>query len=175
MNTEERIKLTELIEAENGTNWWQPDLFAEHIRSALPTDLKIISVPPSYAGNFNCFVYALQLECDSEFLGGQNPIQKEFIRYLLSKDILKTTEEPAPGDLVFYENDEGVITHGGIMKTKDVVLSKWMWGALFEHKLWDVPSSFGDKVFYTKPIDPKVAKEVYEEYKKSGVEIQPIS
>lgn len=175
MDKEEREKLTEVIEVENGINWWQPDLFEKYIRSHLPIDLEIISVPPSPAGNFNCFVYALKLENDPEFLGGQNPIQKEFIRHLLDKGVLQTIAEPVLGDLVFYEDDEGAITHGGIMKTKEVVLSKWMWGALFEHKLWDVPSSFGDKVFYTKPIDSRVAKEVYEKYKKSGVEICPIA
>lgn len=175
MNKEQREKLTEIIEADNGTSWWQPALFEKNIKDQLPTDLKIISVPPNPAGNFNCFVYALGLENDKEFLGGQNPIQKEFIRYLLDRGTLQLTEKPVADDLIFYENEEGAITHGGIVQADGSILSKWMWGALFAHKIWDVPSSFGDKIFYTQAPDSKVIKQVYEEYKATGVKIDPIS
>ncbi len=174
MNKVDRERLTEIIEAENGTNWWQPALFEKNIRVQLPTDLEIVSVAPNPAGNFNCFVYALGLENDKEFLGGQNPIQKEFIRHLLDRRILELTERPTHGDLVFYENEDGVITHGGIVQADGSILSKWMWGALFAHKLWDVPSSFGDTVFYTKTPDSKLVKQTYEEYRDSGVRIDPI-
>lgn len=175
MNKVERERLTEIIEAENGTNWWQPALFERNIRAQLPSDLEIISVPPNPAGNFNCFVYALGLENDKQFLGGQNPIQKEFIRYLLDKSVLEVTESPTVGDLVFYENEERVITHGGIVQAGGSILSKWMWGALFAHELWDVPSSFGDTAFYTKAPDSALVKQTYEEYRDSGVKIVPIS
>lgn len=175
MNKTEREKLTEIIEADEGTNWWQPKEFEERIRSQLPTDLEIISAPPSPSGNYNCFVYALGLENDSEFLGGQNPIQKEFIRYLLENGTLQLIESPRLGDLVFYEDDSRTITHGGIVQKDGLILSKWMWGALFAHKVWDVPSSFGDTVFYCKAISPQIAKEAYLAYKNSGVAIRPIT
>lgn len=119
--------------------------------------------------------YALGLENDSEFLGGQNPIQKEFIRHLLSQGVLKRVESSSPGDLVFYEDDETAIAHAGIVQPDGSILSKWMWGALFSHALWDVPSSFGDTVFYSKSIDPRIAKQNYIEYRDSGVKIDPIS
>ncbi len=175
MDKTQREKLTEIIEADSGSSWWQPDLFEKNIRSQLPDDLKIISVPPNAAGNFNCFVYALGLENDKEFLGGQNPIQKEFIQYLLDKEVLEITESPSSRDLVFYKNVEDVITHGGVVQADGSILSKWMWGALFAHKLWDVPSSFGDLVFYTHIPDSNLIKRTYEEYRDSGVTIDPIS
>jgi hypothetical protein len=175
MNKAEREKLTEIIEADEGTNWWQPVEFEAKIKSQLPTQLKIVSVPPSPSGNFNCFVYALNLESDSEFLGGQNPIQKEFIRHLLNNGLLQLTEYPEKGNLVFYEDESDVITHAGIMQSKSDVLSKWMWGALFAHKLWDVPSSFGDRVFYCKPPNHTLIKKEYLQYKDSGVEIRAIN
>lgn len=174
MNKIAREKLTKLIEAEGKTNWWNPEEFKEHVRSQLPIELNIISVPPSPSGNYNCFVYALGLENDPEFLGGQNPIQKEFIRYLLNQHVLTRVETPSSGDFIFYEDDKGAITHGGIVQPDDSILSKWMWGALIKHQLWDVPSSFGDKVFYCSPIQPPKAKQIYTEY-KSGVKIAPIS
>lgn len=170
-----RERLTEIIEADGGTNWWNPQEFKEHVRSQLPVELNIISVPPNPAGNFNCFVYALDLENDPEFLGGHNPIQKEFIQHLLNQGVLHKTEDPIAGDLVFYEDDHQVITHSGIVQPDGSILSKWMWGALFKHELWDVPSSFGDKVFYCKPITPETAKKIYIEYRDSGVKIDPIS
>jgi len=170
-----REKLTKIIETEGDTNWWNPEEFKEYVRSQLPLELKIISVPPSPAGNFNCFVYALKLENDSEFLGGNNPIQKEFIQYLLDRGVLKKVENPSTGDLVFYEDDKSTITHGGTVQSDGSILSKWMWGALFSHELWDVPSSFGNKVFYCKPIDSQTAKKSYVEYRDSGVKIDPIS
>lgn len=175
MNEAERKQLTKIIEAEEGKRWWQSDEFETHIRAQLPTELRIVSVPPSPAANFNCFVYALGLEWDPEFLGGQNPIQKEFIRYLLNQNALEVVERPSAGGLVFYETYDRTITHGGIIQADGSVLSKWMWGALFAHKLWDVPSSFGDSVFYCRPISPEKAKEKYVEYKNTGVEIKPIT
>jgi len=175
MDRKSREELTAIIEAENGKKWWVPKEFEEHIRSKLPTSLEIISAPPSGAGNFNCFVYALGLENDHEFLGGKNPIQQEFIKYLFNKGILNRKEEASAGDLVFYQNETGEITHGGIVQTDKSILSKWMWGALFAHALWDVPSSFGDIVFYSNPLAPDEAKKEYIEYRDSGVEIKPIS
>ncbi len=175
MDKGEREKLTEIIEADSGSKWWVPEEFEKHIRSQLPTELHIISAPPSGVGNYNCFVYALGLENDSEFLGGQNPIQKEFIRYLLSRKILTLTEKPSAGDLIFYEGNDGATTHGGIVQNDKSILSKWMWGALFSHAIWDVPSSFGYKIFYAEKPDSRVVKEEYISYRNSGVEIAPIS
>jgi len=50
-----------------------------------------------------------------------------------------------------------------------------MWGALFSHAFWDVPSSFGDKVFYCKTPNAQETKQAYIEYRESRVKIDPIS
>lgn len=174
MDKTSREKLTELIEEEGGNKWWVPEEFEAHVCSLLPAELKIVAAPPAYSGNYNCFVYAFGLETDSAFLGGQNPIQKEFVRHLLNQGVLEVIESPSAEDLVFYEDETEAITHGGIMQSSDTVISKWMWGATIVHKLWDVPSSFGGKVFYCKPVSASLVTEKYEEYKNSGVEILPI-
>lgn len=175
MNKQLRFKLTKIIEGEGDKNWWNPKEFEEVVRSQIPQQLNIVSVPPSPSGNYNCFVYAFGLENDPEFLGGNNPTQKEFIRYLLNRNILKISEKSSKGDLIFYEDAEETITHGGIMQDDKTILSKWMWGALFMHDVWDVPSSFGDKVFYCKPLSPQTTKDNYIIYRNSGVKIDPIS
>jgi len=81
---------------------------------------------------------------------------------------------PANGDLVFYEDDFQAITHGGIMRSPTKVISKWMWGCTIEHNLWDVPSSFGDKVFFCNRVESNIIKQVYQDYKDSGIEIMQI-
>jgi hypothetical protein len=168
--------LTEIIEKEGGINWWKPELFNKNILPLLPKELEIVALPPEEEANYNCFVFALGLENEPYFLGGNNPVQKEFIRYLLSEGVLaEATNELFTDNLVSYENKEGVITHAGIVQEGETILSKWMWGPTILHALWDVPSSFGDKVFYTNRPVAKEVRKVYEAYKASGVEIKPIS
>ncbi len=169
-----REKLTEMIEG-HATDWWKPKEFEENIRPILPKSLEIISPPPQYEQNYNCFVFAFGLEKDSDFLGGNNPVQQEFIKFLITKKGIVSTDKPIAGDLAFYRNSKtGEISHGGIMKDKDVVISKWMWGPTIAHKLWDVQSSFGDEVLYFKSVAPNEIKSLYEAYKATGVEIKPI-
>jgi len=171
----DRKQLTEIIEAEQGNNWWKPDLFELKVKSSLPDELKIISGPPAPEENYNCFVYAFGMQNDQEFLGGKNPVQQEFIRWLISNKILVPTENGHTGDLVFYENEKDEITHSGIMRDGDSVISKWMWGPTIIHKLFDVPISFGDKIsFFISPGTEQI-KTQYLRYKNSGVRIKPIT
>jgi hypothetical protein len=169
-----REKLTEIIEANDGCAWWVPEAFEKKIRPQLPPELKILEAPPIAEENYNCFVFALGLENDPDFLGGKNPVQQEFIRHLLEQKILVKISDPIPSTLVFYEDSDKAITHGGILSGNEEIMSKWMWGPTISHKLWDVPSSFGDKVFYCTRISPEKAKAAYIKYKNSGVEIKPI-
>ena len=133
-----------------------------------------MGTPPLYSGNYNCFVFAFGLEGDEEFLGGKNPIQQEFVKYLLGKNFLEVTDVPEVGDLLFYEDKFKNIAHGGILRGEGGVLSKWMWGCLLTHKVWDVPSSFGDTVFYCKAVSAQTIKNIYNSYKASGVAISEI-
>ncbi|MDO8470995.1 MAG: hypothetical protein Q7S49_00065 [bacterium] len=174
MDKTAREKLTEIIEAEGGTKWWVPEEFEKHVRVRLPAELKIIAPPPASSENYNCFVFAFRLENDKEFLGGQNPIQQELVKSSLLKGILKVKDNPTAGDLVFYKNNSGIITHSGIMQSANKLVSKWMWGCTIEHDLWDVPSSFGDEVFFCSPVEPIVIKEAYLEYRDDSVGINPI-
>lgn len=175
MTKERREKLTEIIEAEGGKRWWVPEEFEAHVRTLLDPELQIIAPPPSYSGNYNCFVFAFRLESDREFLGGQNPIHSEFVKRLFDKGILRPIDSPHSGSLIFYEDSEGVITHGGIMQNEQKVISKWMWGATIAHEVYDTPSSFGDKIVFCEGVPSALVKQEYEEYKKSGAEIRPIA
>ncbi len=170
----DRKKLTEIIEMEKGINWWKPELFESKIKSLLPAELRIVSNPPLYEHNYNCFVYAFGLQNDPEFLGGKNPIQQEFIRWLILNKILIPVEIAKAGSLVFYRNVNDDITHAGIMQNDDMVISKWMWGPTVIHGLQDVPSSFGDRISFFNSPETDIIKRQYFIYKDTGVKIKPI-
>lgn len=169
-----RQQLTKIIETEHGNNWWKPELFDLYTKSLLPSELKIAADPPKQDENYNCFVYAFGLQKDSEFLGGKNPVQQEFVKWLISTSILVPKNSAGIGDLVFYKNEQEEITHGGIMQSANTVISKWMWGPTIVHKIMDVPSSFGNKFFFSKSPGTQEIKSQYLAYKSTGVEIKPI-
>lgn len=169
-----RQQLTEIIEAEHGNNWWKPGLFELKTKALLPSELQIIFSPPKHEDNYNCFVFAFGLQSDIEFLGGNNPIQQEFIKYLILNNVLLPIDTPSAQSLVFYENEQGKITHGGIMQSEDTVISKWMWGPTIVHKLLDVPTSFGDKISFFKSPGSEEIRNQYITYKNTGVKIKPI-
>ena len=170
-----RQQLTQIIEADHGNNWWKPELFESNTKSLLPAELKIVADPPKQDENYNCFAYAFGLQNYSEFLGGKNPVQQEFVKWLILNNILALKDSADDGDLVLYENERGEITHSGIMQDTDIVISKWMWGPTVVHKLLDVPSSFGDKTsFFISPETEEIKKR-YMEYRGTGVEIKPIN
>ena len=171
----DRKKLTEIIEIEHGINWWKPELFEQKVLPLLPRELKIVSPPPTHSDNYNCFVFIFGLKNDSEFLSGNNPIQGEFVQdTLINREVLTVVKLPSKNDWVFYKDKSGKITHAGIMESEDEVISKWMWGPIIIHKLFDVPSSFGNEILFFKPIATSKIKKIYNAYKKSGVEIEPI-
>jgi len=140
----------------------------------LPSELQVVSSPPKEKENYNCFVFAFGLQNNTKFLGGKNPVHQEFVKYLILKHVLIPIETPSARDLVFYENEQGEVTHGGIMQSENIVISKWMWGPTIVHELLDVPTSFGDKIlFFRAPATDEIQRK-YIAYKNTGVEIKPI-
>jgi|ETNmetMinimDraft_33_1059910.scaffolds.fasta_scaffold07962_1 hypothetical protein len=57
----DRKKLDDIILMDGGNNWWKPRLFEERTMSLLPKELEVLSIPPTEAENYNCFIYALGL------------------------------------------------------------------------------------------------------------------
>jgi len=167
-------ELTNLIEKENGINWWNKDLFLKNIKNDLPPELEVVSLPPDYEDNYNCFVYAFGLENDQDFLGNNNPIQQDFIKYLFKENHITETNKKA-GNIILYINSNSDITHAGIMKSEDIVISKWMWGPVIRNNYKDVPSSFGDKTIFINKLDSKSIKNLYLKYRATGIKIKPIS
>lgn len=166
-------ELTNIIEKEEGINWWNRELFLKNIKNDLPPELEIISLPPDYENNYNCFVYAFGLENDKDFLGDNNPIQQDFVKYLLKMNSIVETNEKV-GNIILYVSSNSDITHAGIMVSEDTVISKWMWGPIIKNNYHDVPSSFGDKIIFVNRLDARSIKTLYLQYKATGVEIKSI-
>jgi len=69
--------------------------------------------------------------------------------------------------LVVYQDLENYpdhLTHMGVLQQDGSVISKWAWGPLMKHNLWDVPASYGNNIFYLKSISTEKARVLFETY-----------
>jgi len=165
----DRAALDTLIMKNDTKDWWQPDLFVQNTKHLLPPELEILIDPPSEDQNYNCFLYAFGLHTDAAVLQETKGfIYDSFVKHLLSIGELITTDMPIEGDYVVYQdlvNYPESLTHIGVLQG-DKVVSKWAWGPLVKHALWDVPAEYGDEVFYIQAVQPSRAAELYQQYKE---------
>lgn len=164
----DRKQLDEIIMKNDTNDWWQPRLFAQHTKYLLPPELEILADPPTEDYNYNCFLYVLDLYTNEEVLRETKGfLYDSFVKHLLTTGDLIKTEAPENGDYVVYEdlvNYPDTLTHIGVVQDNKVV-SKWAWGPLVKHDVWDVPAEYGDSVFYIKSIAPECALGLYQEHK----------
>ena len=156
-NEKIRSTLDKIVSSENEDNWWRTELFEKNTRSHLPEGLEVVIPPPAEDINYNCFVYVLSLQNNSQFLGR---IGWDFTHTLggifdgmIRKEILQRKDEPEKGDLIIYRTSKGDISHAGIMLTIDKVISKWSWGPIIRHSIFDVPNHYGDTIEFYKISD----------------------
>lgn len=151
-NKDLRKKLGTLVSSENEDNWWRRELFEKYTRPQIPSELSIISTPPPEEENYNCFIHVLGLQSDARFLGNKGwdftrNLGKVFDEMIDSK-VLEPLHAPKAGSLVVYRADDNSISHVGILETEKNVISKWSWGPLLRHEIFDVPDHYGNKVKY---------------------------
>lgn len=165
-----RKNLDEIIHTNGGDNWWRPELFLKYTKNKLPTKIEVLENPQKYNDNYNCFIYALGLNNDKDLIKNCSGfIYDTFFQKLLNERIFEYTNNPQKGDYIFYKDLEkhpNMITHVGVLEDEDTVVSKWAWGPLLRHKIFDVPESYGNDTSYVKAIPKEKAKELYEKYKK---------
>jgi hypothetical protein len=161
-NPQLRKLLDSIVSEENAENWWRPELFEKNTRHRLPESLIVLEVPPEEESNYNCFVFAFDLQEHTPLLGNNG---WEYTRRLgtvvdtlIADAVLKKLPTLQPEALVVYRTATGVISHAGRLTPKGKVISKWSWGPLLEHALYDVPVSYGDTVeFYTNIASGRAA------------------
>ena len=169
-----RKQLDETILKNDTNDWWQPELFVKNTKHLLPKELEILTDPPTESENYNCFIYVFGLYTDKDILKETNGfIYDSFVKHLLDTGELQKTDLPTNGDYVVYqdlENYSNNLTHVGVLDGNKVI-SKWAWGPLIKHNLWDVPAEYGNDIFYLKSITPEKAKELYSKYKQFNKKI----
>jgi len=149
---QKRTLLGTLVSHENEDNWWKTDLFERFTKKRLPKEVKVLQPPPAVYQNYNCYVHALGLQEDPSFLGEEN---FEFTCTLnqvfdesIADDALVQLDQPKEGCLIVYRAEKGDISHVGVMRNTDTVISKWSWGPVLQHAIFDVPDHYGDTVEY---------------------------
>ena len=160
----------------NDTNdWWQPERFATYTKHLLPPELEVLADPPPEHENYNCFLYALVLHTNETVLQEtQGFIYDSLIKHLLATGNLVETDTPQNGDYILYQdlvNYPEALTHIGVQQD-DKVVSKWAWGPLIKHSLWDVPAEYGDTCFYIKAITVDSALSLYQQHKVHNVRLE---
>lgn len=170
-----RNKLDELIRTDGGVNWWNPDLFVERILPLLPPEIEVIKNPPQESSNYNCFIYALGLSDDLDLIKDCDGfIYESLIRKFIEERVLSYTETPSEGDYVLYLDDDKEMHHLGIVNSDNTITSKWSWGPLIKHEIWDVPACYGNKIKYLKYIEPDQVKKYYYQYKNFNINMSEI-
>jgi len=169
----DRKKLDEIILKNDVKDWWIPELFIKNTKPIFPAELEILADPPEEGKNHNCFAHALGFADKLELVAETRGFDDLYFIMLLENDELEKTDSPVDGDYVIYQDIENYpdrLTHIGVV-TGDKIVSKWAWGPLVQHKLWDVPASYGENVFYVQAISFERSLELYDKYKN---QIEPI-
>ncbi|MEY4440691.1 MAG: hypothetical protein RLY49_317 [Candidatus Parcubacteria bacterium] len=168
-----RKELDNIIESNKKENWWKPELFKDEVLELLPRELEIVSLPPEENENYNCFIYTLGLKNNFEIISQTGGfIYSNFFRKLIEDNVFKKVTKPEAGDFILYRNEiayPGEITHSGIVGENDKIISKWAWGPIIRHNIFDVPESYGDNVEYFKGISGEFAINLFNKYKKFNI------
>lgn len=105
--------------------------------------------------DYNCVMYALDLvarlqEPCRPF--GHFYADTNFLNALIQKRILTSSKE-VPGNIIVWSDDAQQIKHVGIVSRKDMAISKWGIGNLYEHGFHEVPESYGCHLSFFEPIE----------------------
>lgn len=113
----------------------------------------------------NCVIYALGFRMQNpSSLFGRFYANTDYLRSLIDQGYLvEVAAQPADGFLAVYYSGNKV-EHVGIVRTAGRVVSKWGIGFLYEHREWEVPSSYGSSIRYFASIDPDYAFNLLEAF-----------
>lgn len=141
--------------------WSNPINFTSESRLT-PKGLRILEAPPGKGFKYNCYVFAFGFKDDSDFnrsdssrllLSNGNEVQK------LINSLLQKVDTPKSDDYIIYRNEDRQITHAGIVKSRDLIISKWSDGPLMEHPILGVNPDYGTDISFYKKNNTKEIKE----------------
>ncbi len=121
----------------------------EEIQKLQPHSINLVEdVLFSYP--YNCFAFAfnvvesepiIRILKEDAFNGGRYDVKfgPDFVKKLISENFLTKDKD---GDIIIYFNED-LPLHGGKINN-DRVVSKWGVGLLWNHGVWEVPTSYGN-------------------------------
>jgi len=80
---------------------------------------------------------------------------------------LQALDRPRPGCLALYFNS-GLWTHAGITSTSERLVSKWGGFPVYDHRLEEVPASYGDEVQFFEAPSEGIGLEWFLEYVRAS-------
>lgn len=120
----------------------------------------------------SCLTHALGLYNDQtycaiagDFFNRKIFAGKNFMEWLLAKGHLKEINRPVSGCLVLYFA-EGTWQHAGTVAQGQRVVSKWGTFPLYEHALFEIPTSYGDVARYFAMPSLEEASELFRNFAK---------
>lgn len=142
----------------------------------LPNDPTWLKSNPTWLETFNCYAYALGIVSLSRYQDLVKKYKKEleyasalataaFVSGILSRKEFKEIDErdAVSGDMVLYYQDDA-LQHGGKVSGVQMIHSKWGPNELFEHALWEVPASYGNRTVFLKAPNVEQIIQLLEEY-----------
>lgn len=179
-NSNLRRRLQEITDEAAASNVTPSELeqMIADLASTHPHSIRCVGKEQSF---HRCFAHAFQLTqsetyyriADIDACSGRKVFfaGSEFARFLTQRGKLQeiSQNEARPGDVVIYFDDEEMPEHAGrIVADGKRIKSKWGGGGLLlEHRLYEVPESYGEVVRFYRIILTEEAEWAFLEFAKS--------
>jgi hypothetical protein len=134
--------------------------------------VRMVAADRNWLETFNCYASALGIVEYPRYQALVRVHKKSaltnsaFVSELLLHDELREIGVSAAkaGTIVLYFADD-IVTHGGvIISGNGRIRSKWGPSELYEHDLWEIPGSYGDRVKFFAAPDPERIIDLLEEH-----------
>jgi hypothetical protein len=113
---------------------------------------------------YNCFAYAFDVYARADYQQladvhakrSKAPIDPKLVKHMVETGTLvEHREELQVGDIVLYENEGEFVHAARVVEEDGLCHSKWGIGHLYQHGVWEVPTSYGRRfrTVYSKGPD----------------------
>lgn len=115
--------------------------------------------------NYDCTMYAFNFYKDSRVCEKDPKPDNKYTQFLIDKGYI-TTKNKEDDDYLIYFDNKSIATHIGLYKNGRIV-SKWGPFDIWEHKVEEVPLSYGNEAEYFGKLTYPTIYEYYLEFIKT--------
>ena len=168
-----REKLQSITEVQDVAK--HPALLAK-LTGKCPNSIRIVEPPPPIK-QYTCLMHVLDFTDKPEFISIAKVVHIHagpgFAHWLIEGghlvDVSQT--EAQEGDLIFYFSEDS-FEHAGLLCPGDRVRSKWGLGHLYDHKILEVPMSYGTEMKFYKRLRYEEAFGFFKQFvEKNGIKL----